>query len=70
MSIQRQLCRMLSVLGLALFAVSPAMAQDSEPEFVPYVNDMQMFDQPDLSQYGRGTSPPEGWFGAFDYLTW
>ena len=46
------------------------MAQDSEPEFVPYVNDMQMFDQPDLSQYGRGTSPPEGWFGAFDYLTW
>jgi hypothetical protein len=48
----------------------PATGQYNEPEFVPYVNDLQLFDQPDLSAYGRGPRPPEGWFGSIDYLNW
>src|SRR6185369_7437654 len=48
----------------------PSTGQYSEPEFVPYVNDLQMFDQPDLSSYGRGPRPTEGWFGSAEYLNW
>lgn len=48
----------------------PATGQYNEPEFVPYVNDLQMFDQPDLSAYGNGPRPPEGWFGSVEYLNW
>ena len=40
----------------------------SEPEFVPYVEDLQLFEQPDLSPYGRGVQPPEGWFGSVEFL--
>lgn len=48
----------------------PATGQYNEPEFVPYVNDLQLFDQPDLSAYGNGTRPPQGWFGSVEYLNW
>ena len=40
----------------------------SEPEFVPYVEDLQLFEQPDLSPYGRGVQPPQGWFGSVEYI--
>jgi hypothetical protein len=70
MLISRQFCRVLSILGLALLAASPAAAQVSEPEFVPYVNDLQLFDQPDLSPYGRGVPAPQGWFGSAEFLNW
>lgn len=48
----------------------PATGQYEEPEFVPYVNDLQLFDQPDLSAYGRGPRPTEGWFGSAEALVW
>ena len=40
----------------------------SEPEFVPYVEDLQLFEQPDLSPYGRGVQPPQGWFGSVEFI--
>lgn len=73
MSIHNPLRRLLLVFGLSLSATAPAMSQGlpnnvSEPEFVPYVEDLQLFEQPDLSPYGRGVRPPEGWFGSVEYL--
>src|SRR5688572_267197 len=46
----------------------PSTGRYAEPEFVPYVNDVQLFDQPDLSAYGRGPRPTEGWFGSAEML--
>jgi len=48
----------------------PATGQFYEPEFVPYVNDLQLFDQPDLTTYGRGPRRAQGWFGSTEYLNW
>jgi len=74
MSRYHLLRRALLAVVLAASAVHPASAQppapDAVPEFVPYVNDLQMFDQPDLSPYGRGPRRPAGWFGSAEYLSW
>jgi hypothetical protein len=70
MSCQHFFRRVMSILGLLLFASAPAYAQVSEPEFVPYVNDVQIFDQPDLSPYGQGVRMPSGWFGSAEYVNW
>jgi len=48
----------------------PSTGRYAEPEFVPYVNDLQIFDQPDLSPYGQGPRPAEGWFGSAEFLKW
>lgn len=69
MSIPRPTSRLVLILGLILASTSPVAAQ-SEPEFVPYVNDIQVFDQPDLSPYGQGVRPAEGWYGSAEYLSW
>ncbi|MGC3971239.1 MAG: BBP7 family outer membrane beta-barrel protein [Pirellulales bacterium] len=73
MSIKSLHRRIAAVLGLTLSAATTVAAQGlpssvSEPEFVPYVEDLQLFEQPDLSPYGRGVRPPEGWFGAVEFL--
>lgn len=34
-----------------------------EPVFVPYIEDLQLFEQPDLSSYSK-TPPPGGWYGG------
>ncbi|MBL9081673.1 MAG: BBP7 family outer membrane beta-barrel protein [Planctomycetales bacterium] len=72
MSIKPLLRRSAAILGLALSANTVAAqglpSSVSEPEFVPYVEDLQLFEQPDLSPYGRGVRPPEGWFGSVEFL--
>ena len=73
MSIKHLLRRIAAVLGLTLSVVQSAAAQGlpssvSEPEFVPYVEDLQLFEQPDLSPYGRGVQPPQGWFGSVEFI--
>ena len=70
MSSQNLLRRTLLIFAFAAMTAAPATAQDSEPEFVPYVNDLQLFDQPDLSPYGRGPQPAAGYFGTAEYLNW
>ena len=70
MSSQNLLRRTLLIFAFAAMTAAPATAQDSEPEFVPYVNDLQLFDQPDLSSYGRGPQPAAGYFGSAEYLNW
>lgn len=75
MSSQNLLHRALLVFAFAAMPAAPAAAQvaappDAVPEFVPYVNDLQVFDQPDLSTYGRGTRAPTGYFGSAEYLNW
>ncbi len=70
MSSQNLLRRTLLIFAFAAMTAAPATAQDSEPEFVPYVNDLQLFDQPDLSSYGRGPQPAAGYFGTAEYLNW
>lgn len=70
MSSQNMLYRILFLAAIAGLSAAPASAQTSEPEFVPYVNDLQLFDQPDLSPYGQGVAVPSGWFGTVEYLNW
>ena len=72
MSMHQHFRRLLLALGMAIVAASTASAQPSvsEPEFVPYTNDLQLFEQPDLSRYGNGVRAPEGWFGSAEYLNW
>jgi hypothetical protein len=70
MSIQHLLRRLLASLAVTLAVASTAAAQVSEPEFVPYTNDLQLFDSPDLSRYGNGVRAPTGWFGSAEYLNW
>lgn len=75
MSSQNLLRRALLVFALTSMPALPATAQvtaapDAVPEFVPYVNDLQVFDQPDLSAYGNGPRVPVGYFGSAEYLNW
>jgi hypothetical protein len=72
MSLQHLLRRLLASLAVTLVVASTAAAQPSvsEPEFVPYTNDLQLFDSPDLSRYGNGVRAPQGYFGSAEYLNW
>jgi hypothetical protein len=75
MSSVNLLRRALLIVAFAAAAATPAAAQvtaapDAVPEFVPYVNDLQVFDQPDLSAYGRGPRAPVGYFGSMEYVNW
>jgi hypothetical protein len=75
MSIQHLFRRITLALGILLAATHAAHAQGlpnsvSEPEFVPGIEDLQLFEQPNLSSYGRGVQPPEGWFGGAEMVNW
>lgn len=76
MSIQHLFRRITLAFGMLLAATSAAHAQPglpespSEQEFVPGIEDLQLFEQPDFSSYGRGPQPPQGWFGSAEYLNW
>jgi len=69
MSLQHLLRRLFASLAVTLIVASTAAAQ-SEPEFVPFTNDLQLFDAPDFSRYGNGPRAPTGWFGSAEYLNW
>ncbi|MCE9604376.1 MAG: BBP7 family outer membrane beta-barrel protein [Planctomycetia bacterium] len=75
MSIQHLFRRITLAFGILLAVSQTATAQGiansvSEPEFVPYVEDLQLFEQPDFSSYGQGVRAPEGWWGSVEYLNW
>lgn len=76
MSIQHLFRRITLAFGMLLAATSVAHAQPglpeapSEQQFVPGIEDLQLFEQPDFSSYGRGPQPPQGWFGSAEYLNW
>lgn len=49
----------------------PGLPQNSsEQEFVPGIEDLQLFEQPDISSYGRTGQRPQGWISSAEMLDW
>lgn len=79
MSIQHLFRRITLAFGMLLAITQVAHAQSgqlalpqnvSEPEFVQGIEDLQLFEQPNLSTYGNGPQPPQGWYGEAEILNW
>jgi len=61
----------LWLLGVGLYGLfASGAAAQVEEQYLPHVDDVQIFGPADLSEYGNGPKRPEGWFGSLDYLNW
>jgi len=49
----------------------PGLPQNpSDQEFVPGIEDLQLFEQPDVGSYGRTGQRPQGWISSAEMLDW
>lgn len=49
---------------------TPGLKEPREEEFMPGVEDLQLFEQPNVDSYGRTAQQPQGWISSAEMLNW